>query len=249
MSNSSDTLSDPKDYTASDSDTHIAKVQELDPELRPQEKALKYGTEHLSTSELLALILRTGQPDLPITEITRRLMAANSDSLHILGRKSIKELMTTKGLGTVKALQVKAIMQLAIRYFNEDYTQAYRIRGSKDLADYMRPVLGSKSQEEIWIITLSRSNHIINRHMITRGSAVASVFDLKGCLKRALIDEAQGVILCHNHPSGNLAPSPQDDNITHLLMEGARSVDIRLLDHIIIAHTGHYSYADEGRLR
>lgn len=231
------------------SDTPTLTVKEFDIGLRPQEKALQHGVHVLSTSELLALILRSGQPGMPITKITAELLANSSDSLHMLGRKSLNELRLIKGLGTVKCLQVAAIMELAKRYYSEDNTQHQSvIRQSSDIEHLMRPIIGSLAQEEIWVITLSQANRIINKHRITRGSATASVFDLKRCLKIALLDEAQAIVLCHNHPSGTLRPSPQDDAITRQLAQAARQMDLRLLDHVIMAHSGYYSYMDNGRL-
>lgn len=229
------------------SDTPTLTVKEFDPDQRPQEKALRYGVETLATHELLALILRAGQPGLPITEITRSLLDNSIGSLHMLGRKSLKELQRIKGMGEVRSLQVKAIMELAKRYYIEDNTVSTRIRQSADIDHMMRPILASLPQEEIWIITLTRANRVIGKYMITRGSATASVFDIKRCLKTALLDDAEAVILCHNHPSGNNIPSPQDDRITENLRAAAKSMDINMLDHLIITHTGYYSYRDSGR--
>ncbi|MDE6294792.1 MAG: DNA repair protein RadC [Muribaculaceae bacterium] len=231
------------------SDLPVNTIKELDPDLRPQERALEYGVETLRTHELLALILRSGRPGHPITTITADLLENSSNSLHILGRKSFNELKQTNGLGTVKCLQVAAIMELAKRYYSEDNTSLQPvIRQSSDIDRLMRTTLGSLPQEEIWIVTLSRANRVINKHLITRGSAVASVFDLKRCLKIALLDDAQSLILCHNHPSGNLRPSPQDDNITRQLASACKQMELRLLDHVIFAHTGFYSYMDNGKL-
>ncbi len=231
------------------SDSPTSTIKELDPMQRPQERALEHGVATLSTSELLALILRAGQPGLPITTITSTLLADSSDSLHILGRKTHKELLQTKGLGPVKCLQVAAIMELAKRYYTEDNTASQPvIKQSADIDRLMRPHLASLPQEEIWLITLMRSNRVINKHMLTRGSAEANVFDLKRCLKIAQLDEAQAIILCHNNPSGTLLPSAQDDNITRQLAVAARQMDINMLDHLIIAHSGYYSYMDKGRM-
>lgn len=224
-------------------------IKDLDPGLRPQERALKHGVATLETSDLLALILRTGQPGMPITEITRSLIHNAGGSLHLLGRKSITELMKTKGMGTVRALQVAAIMELSKRYFSESNNKKQVIfRHSKDIDNYIRPYLASLAQEEIWLITLRRNNSVINRYFLTRGSATASIFDLKRCIKTALLDEAECIVLCHNHPSGNLRPSPSDDSLTKNLAEAVKTLDLRLLDHLIISHNGYYSYSDEGRL-
>lgn len=228
---------------------HVMTINEQNPDERPQERAERYGVSSLSTYELLALVLRSGRPGLPITDITRQLLADSCHSLHMLGRKSLAELQLTRGMGPVKSLQVQAIMELAKRYFNEDNTVSNPvITISADIDRFMRPHMASISQEEIWVVTLARSNRVVNKHRVTVGSATASVFDMKRCLKLALLDEASSIILVHNHPSGNLRPSPQDDQITRRLAEAARQLDLMLLDHVIIAHTGHYSYRDEGKM-
>ncbi|MDE5552817.1 MAG: hypothetical protein K2I91_06405, partial [Muribaculaceae bacterium] len=147
------------------SDIPVNTIKELDPDLRPQERALEYGVETLRTHELLALILRSGRPGHPITTITADLLENSSNSLHILGRKSFNELKQTNGLGTVKCLQVAAIMELAKRYYSEDNTSLQPvIRQSSDIDRLMRTTLGSLPQEEIWIVTLSRANRVINKH-------------------------------------------------------------------------------------
>ena len=231
------------------SETPRRTMKDFDPEEQPREKAARHGCGVLTVPELLALILRTGTPGTPIIEMTRNLIDANGGSLHSLARRSAAEIMTIPGIGPTKALQVAAIMELAKRYFYEE--ESFRptiIRSSADIHALMRFEIGNSPQEQIWLITLPRRNSVIGKHHLTTGSAVASIFDLKRALKSAILDEASGIILCHNHPSGNLRPSPQDDAITRALKEGAAKLDLRLLDHLIITAGGFYSYADEGRL-
>ena len=224
-------------------------LKEMDIWEQPREKAEKYGYHTLSKSELLALILRTGVTGYPITRITADLLTANEDSLHRLMRRSIEEMQLTAGLGKVKAGQVKAIMELIKRYEEEETDpRNIIIRSSGDIYKLMRFELGNLSKEEIWLLSLNRRHAVISRHRITIGSSVASVFDLKAVLKKALLDEAEGIVLCHNHPSGNKRPSPQDDALTRSLKNAATTIEINLLDHVIVTSEGYYSYADEGRL-
>lgn len=224
-------------------------MKDLDPIMQPREKADRFGYEALSKSELLALILRTGVPGIPITDITSRLLEANEGSLHLLMRRSEEELMKTPGMGPVKAGQVKAIMELAARYFTEETNpQRVKIKDSKDIYNLMRFQLANLNKEEVWLITLNRAHYVIGRHRLTIGSSVASVFDLKAALKKAVLDEASSLALCHNHPSGNLLPSPQDDAITRALKNAAATMEFNLIDHLIISIEGYYSYADQGRL-
>lgn len=222
---------------------------DLDPEQRPREKANKHGFSVLTNAELLALILRTGTVSTPITTICSNLLDESNNSFLLLMRKSQKELQLTDGIGPVKAQQILAIMELVKRFSEETLASRPKtIRQSSDIYETLRYEIGNKTQEEIWLLTLSRNNSIIGRHALTRGSAIASVFDVKLAIKKALLDEAQSIILAHNHPSGNLRPSPQDDNITRTLKNAAATMDLRLLDHVIVTSSGYYSYADEGRI-
>lgn len=224
-------------------------VKEFDPWDRPREKAEKYGYHTLSKSELLALILRTGMQGFPITQITQDLLDANEGSLHLLMRRSAKEIQQSPGMGPVKAGQVMAILELIKRYTAEETeSEKYIITQSSDIYNLMRFQLSNLNKEEIWLLTLNRRNQVIGRHRITIGSSSASVFDLNALLKKAILDEASAVILLHNHPSGALRPSPQDDTITRTLKSGMQAIGSRLLDHVIISSEGYYSYSDEGRL-
>lgn len=223
-------------------------VKDFDLADRPQEKALEHGCGVLAVPDLLALILRTGQPGMPITDICRKLMRSHDNSLHTLQRSSREMLMLHKGLGTVKALQIEAIMELIKRFNEETFRQRVTIRSSNDIYSIMSMKIGNLPHEEIWALFLSRNNQVIHRLRITSGSAIASVFDSKKVIREALLHYAEGVILCHNHPSGNLRPSPQDDKMTAGFKEACKCMDLRFLDHVIVTADGHYSYNDEGRL-
>lgn len=231
------------------SEATTLKIQDLDPAQRPREKANKHGFGVLSNAELLALILRTGTVSTPITKICSTLLDRCNNSFLSLMRKTQAELEMEDGIGPVKAQQILAIMELVKRFSEEALRdRPQTIRQSSDIYDILRYDLGNRSQEEIWILTLARNNSVIGRHPLTRGSAVASVFDVKLAIKKAILDEAQGIIMAHNHPSGNLRPSPQDDNLTRSMKNAASLMELRMLDHLIVTPNGYYSYADEGRL-
>lgn len=234
-----------------ESSDKVLTVKDFDPNDRPREKAAKYGYHTLTKAELLALILRTGMPGMPITEICRNLLESNSGSLHLLTRRSVKEIQNVPGMGPVKAGQVKAIMELIQRFYDEETNESdkpFIIKRSNDIYDLMRFQLSNLNKEEIWILTLNQRNQVIGKYRLTRGSAIASVFDLNGALKLAILDESRSLIMLHNHPSGSTRPSPQDDSITHSLKKASEAIGIRLLDHLIISYEGYYSYSDEGRL-
>lgn len=223
-------------------------VKDMDVDDQPRERALKYGISTLSTPDLWALILRTGLPGKPVTQLCRDLMRDNEQSLFKLERKTLKEIMATKGIGKTKGLQILATMEITRRYNLEKVGEKYVITSSQSIYDLMRSEIGNLSHEEIWAIYLGRRNDVILKKRITTGSATASIFDIKAILKEALLLETQGLVLVHNHPSGNLTPSGPDDQITRKMKEGAQLMDIRLIDHLIISSSGFYSYYDSGRL-
>lgn len=223
-------------------------VKDMDVDDQPRERALKYGISTLSTPDLWALILRTGLPGKPITQLCRDLMRDNEQSLFKLERKSLKEIMTTKGIGQTKGLQILAAMEITRRYNREKVGEKYIITSSQAIYDLMRSEIGNLSHEEIWAIYLGRRNDVILKKRISTGSATASIFDVKSILKEALLIDAQGLALIHNHPSGNLVPSGPDDQITRKMKEGAQIMDLRMVDHLIISASGFYSYYDSGRL-
>ncbi|MBD5189944.1 MAG: DNA repair protein RadC [Bacteroidales bacterium] len=223
-------------------------VKDMDVDDQPRERALRYGISTLSTADLWALILRTGLPGKPITQLCRDLMRDNEQSLFKLERKSLKEIMTTKGIGQTKGLQILAAMEITRRYNREKVGEKYVITSSQAIYDLMRSEIGNLSHEEIWAIYLGRRNDVILKKRISTGSATASIFDVKSILKEALLIEAQGLALVHNHPSGNLVPSGPDDQITRKMKEGAQIMDFRMVDHLIISASGFYSYYDSGRL-
>lgn len=223
-------------------------VKDLDPDDRPREKAVKYGCGVLSTPDLWAIILRTGMVGKPITELCRDLMRECDGKLGQLERLTREQILKVKGLGMAKVLQIEAVMELIRRYSRETIGERYQIKSSKEIFELMRTEIGNLPHEEIWALFLNRRNEVMYKMRITQGSAVASVFDIKKILKEALLRDAQGVAICHNHPSGNLKPSVQDDQITNKMKEGAATMDLRMLDHVIVTSAGFYSYADEGRL-
>lgn len=223
-------------------------VKEMDADQQPREKAEKHGIGSLSVNELLAIVLRTGTVGHPITEITRKLMRSHNNSLRELERCSRSEFLAIPGIGPTKAIQLEAIMELIRRYDLEELPEKRTIRTSSDGAAEMRHILTNLGHEEIWVILLSRSNQVQYKFRASQGGITSSVFDVKMIMKEALLRGASGLILCHNHPSGNLRPSPEDDNITRRCATACRSMDISMLDHLIIAGNDYYSYRDNDRM-
>ena len=227
---------------------HGAPMHEVDSDDRPYERAVAHGCHPLGNADLWALILRSGRPGLPITYICRELMRMGGGSLHSLERRERKELLAITGIGPVKAIQIEALFQLLRNYMHETMAERPQIRQSGDIYNLMRPVIANLPHEEIWVIYLDQSNKAIARMMVSVGSGRASIFDVKKVLKHALLENAQGLILCHNHPSGNDKPSVPDDQITQQMKKAAAQLDIRMLDHVILTPSGYYSYSDNSRL-
>lgn len=213
------------------------------------EKAEKYGIKSLEPYELLAVILRTGQPGFPITKLTAELMRRNDGKLKVLERRTRHELMELPGIGRVKAFQIEAVLEIMRRYNLEKLGDRIIVRTSRDIFMYMQPEAAPLQIEKIWILLLNRMNALLERREVSSGGTSATVFDLKSILKHVILTPgAEGVILVHNHPSGNIRPSQQDDNITGLLSEGCKYLGIKFLDHVIVTQDTYYSYADSGRL-
>lgn len=238
----------PHAYTETDRTSVSHTVKDLDPDQQPREKAEKYGCGILSNPELWALILRTGTRGMPITDLCRNIMRDNGGSLHKLERRTRGELRRIKGIGNTKSIQVEAVMELIRRYCTEDIPPEEPITDSRKIYERMRHKIGNLDHEEIWILLLNRRNQVIREHCLTTGTSVASLFDLKKTLKLAITENAESIIMTHNHPSGNTNPSPQDDKITRDLKTGCDYLQIRLLDHIVVTGNGYYSYMDNGKL-
>ena len=235
-----------KEYVISDKVNKT--VKEMDEDQQPREKAEKFGIGVLSVPELWAIILRTGSTGYPITELCRDMMRKNDGSLHKLERRSKAELCEMKGMGPTKAIQVLAVMELIKKYCQEDLPMDDPIRQSSQIYERMRHKIGNLDHEEIWIILLNRRNQVIKEIKMTSGTINSSVFDVRTAIKYALLENSESMILCHNHPSGTLKPSPQDDNLTTQMKDAAKFMNMKLLDHLIVTTAGYYSYNDSGRL-
>lgn len=230
------------------SEKPVKTVKEMDADQQPREKALKYGVEYLSVPELWALILRIGSQGYPITELCRDMMRNNDGSLHQLQRRSLQELCEIPGIGEMKAVQIMAVMELIKKYCQEAIPADEPIRSSVQIYERMRHKIGNLDHEEIWMLLLNRQNRVIKEIRMTSGTSTSSVFETKKAIKIAILENAEGVILCHNHPSGSLKSSPQDDNLTRDLKEACKYMGIRLLDHIIVTQNGFFSFNDSGKL-
>lgn len=223
-------------------------IRDLDVDSRPREKAMKYGFQALNNAELLAIILKSGTPGRPITDISRELMDQNQNRFTFLERMDDKELLAIKGLGPVKVLELRASLEVMRRYCAERIGDRVQFRSASDIHDHMRYRIGNLPHEEMWALFVDTSNRLLTEIRLSEGGSTSTVFDVKKLLRKALASGAQGVILCHNHPSGNMSPSRGDENVTSKCNEACKLLELRLLDHLIVTTDSYYSFHDEGKL-
>lgn len=226
------------------------RIHDLSRDDMPREKALASGIRSLSDAELIAIIFGGGLPGVSVVDMARGILRDCDNRVDILARLSMNELMSKyKGVGPAKAVSLAAAFELGRR--NREQAASHeepQIRSSADVKSIMAPLLEQLEYEEFWVLMLSRSNRVTFKRCISQGGTAATVVDVKLLLKRAIDCLAEGIILVHNHPSGNPKPSGEDDNLTRRIKDGAALLGIKVLDHVIIARQSVYSYADEGRL-
>ncbi|MFO7828440.1 MAG: DNA repair protein RadC [Bacteroidales bacterium] len=230
------------------SDYNNLKIKEWAVEDRPREKLLKKGIQSLSNAEIMALLIGSGTKNESAVDLSKKILKKTNNNLNELGKLDVNELIKNKGIGEAKAITIIAALELGKRRKLSEIIEKKKITKSNDVFDLFQSVVGDLPHEEFWILLLNRSNRIIEKIKISQGGVSGTVIDVKIILKHAIEKLASSIILCHNHPSGNRNPSKSDDAITHKLAEGANLLDIKVLDHIIIADTNYYSYADEGTL-
>ncbi|MDD6228840.1 MAG: DNA repair protein RadC [Bacteroidales bacterium] len=226
----------------------VLTVKERSEDDRPREKAAKYGVQSLTNSECLAIMLRSGRPGRPVTDIARDLMELNNNLFINLANMSDRQLKDVYGIGDVKVLEIRTMLEIMKRYAGETIGELPRIRQSSDVHAIMRWVNATSPYEEMWALLLNNSNQVIRKVKVSEGSSTSTIFDAKKILKEALLCNAIGIILCHNHPSGVLQPSGPDQSITESFGRACKTLDLRFLDHIIVSTEGFYSFRDQGRL-
>lgn len=227
----------------------LGRIADLDDSDKPREKALSLGIRSLSNAELLAIIFGSGLPGKSVISMSQEVLASCDNRLSRLSRLSIHEMKKNfKGVGTAKAISLAAAFELGLRARDEDATLDPQIKSSTDIYNMIRVKLQRLEYEEFWVLYLSRSNRVIFEECMSKGGVSGTVIDVRLILKRAIELLSSGIILVHNHPSGNTRPSPEDDRITAKIKEAASLLDINVLDHLIITPTDYFSYNDNGRL-
>ncbi|MEX0968344.1 MAG: DNA repair protein RadC [Bacteroidia bacterium] len=215
---------------------------------RPREKLLLKGKQALSDAELIAILLGSGTPDRSAVEVAKDLLKQVEHDLEKLGQLTIKQLCKPKGIGPAKAITIAASMELGRRRKTSEKRKRLKITSSKDAYDYMYPLLADLEMEQFYVLLLRRSNEVIRHHHVSTGGVSGTVVDPKIIFRPALEELACSIVLCHNHPSGNIKPSQADISLTNKLKQAGDVLDIRLIDHIIFTNNDYTSFADEGML-
>ncbi|APG61141.1 RadC family protein [Christiangramia salexigens] len=215
---------------------------------RPREKLLQKGKLSLSDSELIAILIGSGSRNETAVELAKKILSASSNNLNELGKLSVNQLCKFKGIGPAKAISIVAALELGRRRRLADGLEQVKISSSHSVFEIMQPVIGDLSHEEFWIIYLNNSNKVIEQFQVSKGGITGTLVDVRITLKKALELGAVSLILAHNHPSGNLKASEADKQLTSKLKTAAESLDIKVLDHLIVTEKSYLSFADEGML-
>lgn len=215
---------------------------------QPREKLSDKGKLALSDAELVAILIGSGNKEESAVALCKRILASTNNNLSELGKLSIKQLTEFKGIGEAKAITIVAALELGRRRRGEEALEKKKIKSSSSVFELMQPIIGELQHEEFWIIYLNNSNKVIQKNQLSKGGITGTLVDVRLVLKNALEVGATGLILVHNHPSNTLRPSKADKQITQKLKTGAQSLDIKVLDHIIITEKAYFSFADENIL-
>jgi DNA repair protein RadC len=221
-------------------------IKQLAEDERPREKMYAHGASSLHIAELLAILIGSGNKQASALQLGYEVFNRANQNLSELSRMTLAELTTVHGIGTAKAIILNAALELGRRKREEEAKKITKILCSRDAYNYFEPFMEDYRHEEFWILLLNRNNMVLGKKRVSVGGVAGTVVDPKVIFKLALDQLASSIILCHNHPSGNLQPSQQDINITKKLREGARFLDIIISDHIIIGNKAYFSFADKG---
>ena len=224
------------------------KLREVAPSERPRERLLALGPGALTVVELLAILIGTGTRDRDAAGVAANLLADSGGSLRSVARKTVSSLARTAGVGRTKAARVVAALELARRCGNEAFDEAPLINSPDQIWRLFRQALSALDVEEFHLVALDARNRVVRKMLITRGILNSSLVHPREVFRPAIVEAAAGVIVVHNHPSGNPQPSREDRHVTGQLVQAGRTLDIPLYDHVIVAHDGYFSFSEAGEL-
>lgn len=215
---------------------------------RPREKLLQKGKQNLSDAELLAILISSGNREESAVQLSQRILLDSQNKLNDLGRLSVKQLMRFKGIGEAKALSIVAALELGRRRRGESALEKKKITSADTVFEIMQPIIGDLNHEEFWILYLNNSNKVLQKLQLSKGGITGTLVDVRIVFKNALENGATSIILAHNHPSGTLKPSQADRKLTQKLKLAGESLDIKVLDHLIVTQKTYFSFANDGIL-
>jgi DNA repair protein RadC len=213
---------------------------------KPREKLMLKGKGALSDAELIAILIGSGSRNESAVDLSKRILKSVDNNLNALGKLSISQLMNFKGIGEAKAISIIAALELGRRRRSEEAVELIKISSSRMIFEIMQPIIGELPHEEFWIVYLNNSNKILSKSQLSKGGITGTLVDVRLVFKMALEMGATGLILCHNHPSGTLVPSDADKQITKKLRTAGDSLEIKVLDHLIVTEFNYFSFVDEG---
>lgn len=215
---------------------------------QPREKLAAQGRRALSDAELIAILIGSGSTTESAVDLSKRILNSCKNDLNALAKLSIQDLSKFKGIGEAKAISIIAALELGRRRKDIDFVETSSITSSRDIYNLLAPYFMDLPHEEFWVLLLNKANKVLEKTLISKGGLASTIADPKIIFKAALDHQAANVILAHNHPSGNLKPSNADVSLTKKLTEGAKLLDLAILDHLIFTDKGYFSFADEGLL-
>jgi DNA repair protein RadC len=212
---------------------------------RPREKLLLQGRRQLTDAELIAILIGSGNKTETAVDLSKRILKHCQNDLDKVAKLTVKELSKFKGIGEAKSITIVAALELGRRRKDKEEEDLKKVTSSKDVYMIMHAELADLAHEELWVLLLNRANFVIGKQFISKGGQAGTVVDPKIIFKAAIEQNAASVILVHNHPSGNLKPSPSDIEITKKMMKAGLLLEITVLDHLIVSNRSFISFADE----
>ena len=213
---------------------------------RPREKLMLKGKSALSDAELIAILIGSGNRNESAVDLSKRILSGVNNNLNALGKLSMASLIEYKGIGEAKAISIIAALELGRRRRTEEAVELVKITSSKAIFELMQPIVGKLPHEEFWIIYLNNSNKVLSKSQLSKGGITGTLVDVRIVFKKALELGATALILCHNHPSGTLVPSEADKHITRKLKLAGESLEVKVLDHVIVTENSYFSFVDSG---
>ena len=215
---------------------------------RPTWKLANMGVNSLTNSELLSIILNKGTHEMNVVELSQLILSKSNNNLNTLGKISMNDLMTIRGIGIYKAAQVIAAIELGKRRQLQGADEKVSLCSSNDIYNMMHPIMQDMDHEEAWILLMNNNYKLLGRECISSGGLTETAVDARVIMRSAILAKATIIVLIHNHPSNNPSPSMEDDRITTRVSKACELMRIYFLDHIVMTDGRYYSYKDKGRL-